>query len=241
MKRILIPSSGPCQWRTLLRDPATQWKRKKSAFEVAVSWERAQMKSRRRGLPTEIAAAIDGEPALSGANLFFALPEHKVPLNDWRAPSQNDVWALLKHPQGFISLAVEGKAGEPFDETVSEWRKKTKGWRARLDWLCKMWLNSDKNDEKRDPLRYQLFHRTASPLIEANNSQAFAAVMIVQSFAEDDKSRKDFKDFVTYLGALAEDEGLVAVPTHDKPKLFLGWVSCKPATDAEVAASVSES
>lgn len=118
MKRVLTPTYGASDWRKFLADPETQWVRTASAFETAVSWESAQ--STPRGLPIEIAAALDKHPDLSGAKLLVALPEHKVRLEGRGKASQNDVWALLRTERGYISMAVEGKAGEPFASTVAE-------------------------------------------------------------------------------------------------------------------------
>jgi len=75
MKRIVIPSLGPSQWRSLLADPLKHWKRGRSALEVAISWERAQDPRNKRGLPREIAAAIDTAEPVQGAELLFAIPE----------------------------------------------------------------------------------------------------------------------------------------------------------------------
>ncbi len=69
---------GASEWRRLLAQPDIHWKRGASAFETAVAWEKAAKGE--RGLPPEAAAAIDGEPALAGASVLFALPEHKVKL-----------------------------------------------------------------------------------------------------------------------------------------------------------------
>lgn len=54
MSRIYTPSFGPGQWRILLKNPDKQWKRKYSALELAVSWERAQI-TQGCGIPREVA------------------------------------------------------------------------------------------------------------------------------------------------------------------------------------------
>jgi hypothetical protein len=101
MKRILTPTLGLDQWRGLLGDPQKHWRRERSAFELAVSWERAQSPGNSRGLPCEVAAVIDTSDALKDAELLFGLPEHKVALASKGAPSQTDLWALLQNETGF--------------------------------------------------------------------------------------------------------------------------------------------
>src|SRR5260370_33711628 len=111
MKRVFIPSCGASDWRKLLADPETQWERKASAMELAVSWEAAQKTD--RGLPLEIAKALDQVPSLAGAHLLVSLPEHKVTLKGRGKASQNDVWALLRPGNGNVSRAGEGKGAGP--------------------------------------------------------------------------------------------------------------------------------
>src|SRR5882724_4018904 len=93
MNRLFIPTLGPTDWRRLLADPVTQWERYKSALEMAVCWEAAR--DLPRGLPPEVASALDTESQLRGAQLLVGLPEHKVPFEGGGHPSQNDLWALL--------------------------------------------------------------------------------------------------------------------------------------------------
>ena len=103
MKRIHISTMGASDWRRLLADPETQWERTASAMELAVSWECAQSKD--RGLPGEVAASLDRQAALSGAQLLLAFPEHKVTLKGRGKPSQSDVWALLLTDNGYHTPA----------------------------------------------------------------------------------------------------------------------------------------
>lgn len=242
MTRIFIPSLGPSQWRALLGDPKKHWKRTRSAFETAVSWEVAQHQADGRGLPREIAKILDGVDCLKNAELLFAVPEHKVKLNSAKAPSQNDVWALLKNEQGLISLTVEAKAGEEFDKTVTGWLnkdEKRQGRIARLKWLCDH-LKSVPSEEACALLRYQLFHRTVSALKEAQRFNAFAAVVLIQAFPGAETSEQDFKQFGKYLGMELERDRLVQCPTHQQPGLFIGWVSSRCATPEECASSLVE-
>jgi hypothetical protein len=234
MKRIFVPSLGATDWRKFLADPDTQWRREKSAMELAVSWERAQRAD--RGLPPEVAKAIDSQPDLQGSELLLALPEHKVPLKGRGKPSQNDVWALLRKGDSYVSMTVEGKAGEPFATTLGEWLLDGReGKRDRLEHLCQVLQSGSAPPPE---LRYQLFHRTASSVIEAHRFGARFAVMLVQSFQEDPVSWKDYGAFCSLLGTSAIRGSLVEARRTGPQRLFLGWVDSKVATDNEIAAVV---
>lgn len=234
MKRVFIPATSASDWRKLLADPDTQWQRKASAMELAVSWETAQKTD--RGLPSEVAKALDQHPSLTGACLLVALPEHKVTLKGRGKPSQNDVWALLRTGNSYISMAVEGKAGEPFAATLEEWLKASSdGKKERLDYLCQI-LQAVTTPSP--GLRYQLFHRTASAVLEAQRFGAPLAVMLVQSFREDAQSWNDYSAFCSFIGATAVRGGFTEARHTGTERLFLGWVDSSVATDSLIASIV---
>lgn len=234
MKRVLLPTVGASDWRRLLADPETQWERRASALELAVSWERAQ--SSERGLPVDVVRALDQCAPLSGARLLIALPEHKVRLRGRGKPSQSDVWSLLVADAGYVSMAVEGKAGEPFASTLGEWLKAASdGKKERLDSLCQI-LQVPSSPSP--TLRYQLFHRTASALLEAQRFRTPLAAMLVQSFREDEQSWSDFRAFCELLGASAARGRFAEARRTGTERLFLGWVDSAVASDAEIASVV---
>lgn len=106
MKRIFAPTIGPCQWRTFLADPKKHWKRGRSAFEMAVSWEGAQSGKLPSGMPHEVLAVLETEESLRGAVMLLGIPEHQVPLDSANAPSCTDLWVLLRSDHGLISLGA---------------------------------------------------------------------------------------------------------------------------------------
>ncbi len=119
-------------------------------------------------------------------------------------------------------MAVEGKVEEPFGETVAKWLEDSSdGKQARLKFLrTKLGLEA----QDLGGVRYQLLHRTASALIEAERFKADAAAMVVQSFEPDDRWLEDFQRFVGLFG----DFGIVPtgrlIRIDLKPRaLFLGW------------------
>jgi len=143
-------------------------------MSTAFSWENAN------GLPKEIAALFvhAEEPAIQDATLAIAIPEYKVGLAGGTRPSQNDVFAVLASSGGLITVMVEGKARENFDNLLGDWKKRTspQGVKARLADIAEhIGLSSQIPDE----IRYQLLHRTASAVIEARRFRAPFAAMIV--------------------------------------------------------------
>ncbi len=125
IKRIYVPTENPEDWKEFLADKNKHWKQTKSAYELAHNWENAAQSE--RGLPEQVVDLLDGHDATHDARLLLAFPEHKVAVEGRGFPSQTDLWALLRGPHGLISLAVEGKAGEPFGEIVQKWLGEPEG------------------------------------------------------------------------------------------------------------------
>src|SRR5450755_2657066 len=118
MNQIYLPTTGSHQWQWLLANPGRQWKYKASAMALADSWEHAT------GFPEPVADSLATDRELQDLQLLLAVPEHEVPLDGGSRASQTDLLALARLPDGgLVTIAVEGKAKEPFgDHTVSEWR-----------------------------------------------------------------------------------------------------------------------
>ena len=231
-RRIYAPAAGLETWRGRLSEPETQWVRTRSAFETAVFWELGARQS--RGLHPSLTSLFDHEDLLRDCELVASFPEHRVRLPGGTRASQTDVWAILRGPRGLISLAVEGKAGETFAETIGDWRKEASvGKETRLTYLCEqLGLAGGVNDT----IRYQLMHRTASALIEAERIGAVAAVMLVVSFTTDAISRSDYDAFISCLGGKAVLDRLTSAASAVKRPLFLGWLDRPVCTDEDIAA-----
>ncbi len=179
---------------------------------TAMSWEAA------KGLPPEIATIMG-----PNAELLLAIPEHKVPLPGGQRESQCDVFALIKVRGKTYALAVEAKVNETFGPTIEEWMQNPTTRRIeRLTYICALLGVSYPPPPE---LRYQLFHRTASAVIEASRFQTDAAAMIVQSFSQDNKWFEDFEAFCQYLGGQAVlGKGFDCLLT-DGRNLTLGWAT----------------
>ena len=238
MNRLFFPSLGPTDWRRLLADPTTQWERYKSALEMAVCWEAAR--DLLRGLPPEVADALDTAPQLFGAQLLLGLPEHKVPFEGGGHPSQNDLWAMLRVGQDLISMAVEAKAGEKFDALVKDWLPKDGERSRKSERLAALKHRLDISEADVSEIRYQLLHRTASALKEAERFCTHLAVVLVQSFNReaDEQSWQDFLKFGEIMGVEVKEGHLVRSPRATSVPLFIGWVTSQPADLERLSAAV---
>lgn len=215
MSRIFVPSSGPHSWQTLLADPVKHWARGFSARTLAHSWEDQD------GFPPEVQALLFQHPSLVKAEPLLIFPEWKVPLPGGSRPSQNDVWILAKNDSGLISITVEGKVEEPFDKTIGEWKlDSSPGKDARLAYLSDILALSSPIP---DSVRYQLLHRTASAVIEAERFGASHAVMLVHSFSPLNQWFGDFSDFAKLFGQTAEIGRLISARARNGLPLHLGW------------------
>jgi len=132
-KKILIPTSGPDDWRTLLADPEKHWSRGYSARTIAHCWESAN------GFPPEIYSVLNQNPSLKGIEPLLILPEWKVPLPGGSTASQNDVWVLAKCNAGLVSMSIEGKVDESFGSMVGDWKAQaSQGKLDRLSYLAEV-------------------------------------------------------------------------------------------------------
>jgi hypothetical protein len=238
MNRLFTRTLGPTDWRRLLAKPEGQWESGKSALEMAVCWESARGTA--RGLPPEVAAVLDAVPELSGAELVVGIPEHQVDFPGGGHPSQNDLWALLRKDALRLSTTVEAKAGEPLDKIVRDWLKDANERSGKPTRLAALQQQLGVNELDVSHLRYQLLHRTASALVEAERFGAGVALMLVQSFnrSADEESWQDFRRFGEVMGADVKENGIVPSTRPTDVPLYLGWVNCKPADLERLRAAV---
>ena len=119
---------------------------------------------------------------LGGAELLFAIPEHRVALDDDRRPSQSALWVVLWTTKGYVSITIRAKAGEEFEKPIEQWFKQEfNGKKRRLDFLTK-----ELGLMEPPPcfIRYQLIHRTVAAVLDARRCHFELALMLVQSFEE---------------------------------------------------------
>jgi hypothetical protein len=216
MSRIFVPSTGPGDWQRLLADTEKHWARGHSAHALAHCWENAA------GFPAEIRRVLSQNAVLASAEPLLILPEWKVPLPGGSRPSQNDIWVLARSEIGLISIALEGKAEEPFGPTLGEWRGgASHGKGQRLAWLRNT-LGLDVPIP--ESIRYQLLHRTASALAEAERFGARRAIMLVHSFSAEGLWFDDFRAFTSLFGLTAIPDHLLSTALRNGLPLHLAWV-----------------
>ncbi len=209
------PLENPEQARLLLRDPDKHWKRGRSAFETATAWIGA------RGIPKKVIAVLNQASEWQDGELAAGFFEHPTALDTQTAPSQTDLLAVCGLKNGLGVLAVEGKAGESFGPLVGEW-KTTPGRESRFNWACSMF---GLDGATCSDFRWQLFHRSASAILEAKRFRATHAVMLVHDFSGTNSSITDFKAFADKLGlAGAAPDALSAPKSIDGVSLRFGWV-----------------
>ena len=220
MTHIYIPAQSAEDWRQFLADPEKQWRKGYSARELAECWQSVS------GFPKTFQALLAEaeDPALCKIDLLLAIPEHKVDLPGGGRASQNDLFVLGKACDGeLVSMMVEGKAGEPFGETLETWLvNASPGKRTRLKFLCE---SLGLSQEPPRQIRYQLFHRTVSAILEARRFNARYAMMIVHSFSPEKAWFADYEAFLEMFGVSARPGQLHELPGIPNQRLFVGWVT----------------
>jgi len=219
-RAVYLPSAGPETWRWLLASPDKHWRHGFSAMALAYAWEQAE------GWPPEVEKGLTTSESLTGTELLLALPELETPLRGRGKASQSDVFALGRTRDGEqVAITVEGKVDEPFGtKTVGEWRENgSAGKQERLTQLCDVLGLAD--DDTLAGLQYQLLHRTAAAVLEANRFGARQALMLVHSFSPDNARLDEYVSFGRVLGADPAPGAVVPARTVGGVQLHLGWVT----------------
>ena len=191
------------------------WKKGYSAYELAHSWVGA------KGIPDPVVAVLHQAEEFRSMELIEGFFEKETHLRSRGRPSQTDLLALIGDGEGFAVLGVEGKVDEPFGPLVSEWlTDASANKRARLSVLQGTLGLADHNISN---LRYQLLHRTAAAIYEAQRYRVRRAVMLVHSFSEGHSWFDDFRAFADAIGTpvsstneiSAEVEGRRSLPSAE--------------------------
>lgn len=195
------------------------WRKGYSAYELAMSWLGAS------GFPPSVRAVLETSAAFRDATFVDAFFEREVELRTRGRPSQTDLMVVASSPSGLAAIAVEGKVEEAFGPMVSEWQD-SPGKEARLRSLCE---TLDLGEARAGKLRYQLLHRTASAIYEAQRYGSEMALMLVHSFSTRDSWFNDFAAFADALGMPIQAPGDITEPKRlEGVQLSLGWVKDLP-------------
>ena len=114
MTNPFITCPTPEVWRALLANPEKHWRDGYSAKELAMSWLHAD------GFPPRVESVLRRSLHFHDIEMLLGVPEHRVSLPGRGFDSQNDLWVLAQAGGRFVSIAVEGKVEEQFDETVGK-------------------------------------------------------------------------------------------------------------------------
>ncbi len=212
-----IPLANAEDVKTLLAQEY-QWKEHRSAFEAANSWFDAD------GIPPSIRAVLSNASNWASAELVKATFEKQTPLDKHGRPSQTDVLAIVRLESGPAILGVEAKVNETFGPTVDVWRAGgSDGKHKRIAGLAE---RLEIAPDIIGPLRYQLFHRSAAALIEAEAAGAKDAALVIQSFG-DVTLRAGFDDFQAFAQAIGapvhEPGGFSREIVRSGIRFRLGW------------------
>jgi hypothetical protein len=150
------------------------------------------------GLPRAVRALLDGHDRFRDAELVDAILERRTDLRDGvRGLSQTDLLAILGLGNDLVIVVVEGKVDEPFGPLISEWLTGEPHKQIRLSALAK---TLGATGDEISTLRYQLFHRTASAVYEAQRYRSTTALMLVHSFSRKRSGWDEFAAFVRAIG-----------------------------------------
>ena len=219
MNRVFVPAMKPDDWKRLLAEPDKHWKTRYSAKALAYCWQEAN------GFPESVRSVFkkSGIELFQDIKLLLALPEYQVPLPGGARPSQNDIFVLAKGNDQLVSIAVEGKVSEPFGQTVADWQEDgSAGKRERLSYLLQK-LDLEERASI-DDIRYQLLHRTASALIEAEKFNAQNALMLVHSFSLSNEWFDDYSHFLALYGLDAKPDSVLFAKNVNGIDLYFCWV-----------------
>ena len=217
MKDVFVPSAEPCDWKPLLPKPDEQWQCGFSAKTLAHCWEDCE------GFPPEVDAILRQSDALHDIEPLLVFPEWTVKLPSRGRTSQNDVWVLAKIPDGLVSITIEGKVDEPFDNILEKWKANASS--GKLKRLAYLVSSLDLKSEPPGHIYYQLMHRAASAVIMAEKIGAKAAVMLIHSFSPTEKWFKEYCEF-SYLFGIDAEIGILGAGRRARNELplYLGWV-----------------
>lgn len=193
------------------------WKDGYSAKMLADTWYRAN------GIPVSVQKVFKSCAELGSVDLIDGVFEKEVDLRTPGRNSQTDLMAVVTFGDQLGVIAVEGKVDESFGQLISEWNDESPGKQRRLKSLCStLSLDADRIGG----VRYQLLHRSASAVYEAQRYKSRHAMMLVHSFSPVKSSFDDFHLFSQLIGIpVSRPNTISSTKVLDGINLRLGWVS----------------
>jgi hypothetical protein len=220
LHRLYVPLTKPQDVIPHLAMGKRHWEKGFSAQELVFSWFEAT-----DGIPEAVRRVLKSCSDCTSITLVDGFFEKEVELRTAGRNSQTDLMVLASWSNELGVIAVEGKVDEPFGELVSDWHDGSEGKENRLSGLC---ATLGLNRTHVGSLRYQLLHRTASAVYEAQRYRSRRAIMLVHSFSS---TKKWFDDFARFSDAMSMS--VISPDTVSPPKvceqvtLRLVWVGDK--------------
>ena len=193
-----------------------QWKDKRSAKELALSWFR----NGNPNPPEELVALLESKFG-TGVTFDAAKPECIIELDDFVGEHRNcDLVVCCNAGTKRMVINVEAKADEPFGEVIGEYYDHTAAPHpdgqvsrsnvpARIRQLSLALFRREPDEAIRN-LRYQLLHAAAATQIEARANEAEIGLLLVHEFRSASLNRDqlnqnatDWQNFVHAFPELA--------------------------------------
>jgi hypothetical protein len=218
-KRIYSPTLGPSSWKRGLASEK-HWRPGFSAWLVAHCWEEDGT-----NLPLIVRQVLEQDTAFSGVELLLAIPEYGTPLPGRGNVSHSDVFAILRCQDGLAVTTIEAKVTEGFGKSIKEWygQNPSKDKMKRLAYIESL-LGLAGSDLTAVP--YQLLHRAAAAVAEAQRFHARRAAMIVQSFDGAKSGIGEYEGFLSLFGIKTNATSLHQIATTKGVDLFSAWLCC---------------
>ena len=171
-------------------------------------------------LPQEVSAILSTHPEFGAVVRWDAEPEARLHFDSFPGePRNSDMLVLAEDDRGAYLISVEGKADEPYGETVGKAavnaakrlreHPRSNGM-ARLEQLAAALLPPGISSEVLNALRYQLLTACAGAVAEANRRGLVRAVMLVHEFIttenENTKHQRNARDLDAFMTQLSFGE-----------------------------------
>ena len=220
IRRLHVPPYVPGTSFRILPKQEAHWRPGYSAHELVTTWANAGT-----NFPNRIREVLNTAPEYLEAQLIDGFFEREVDLGTPGRNSQTDLMVVAGIGSELAIIAIEGKAEELFADIVSVWNDSA-GKQRRLNHLCN---TLHINPAQAGPLRYQLLHRTASALYEAERYRSRQALMVVHSFSTTHRWFNDFAAFSRVLQMPLDQPNRCSVARKFAGiSLRLAWVSDVP-------------
>jgi len=218
--RLHVPLAKPEDVIPHLAKQELHWREAYSAQELAWAWWQS-----RNDFPGPVRSVLHTAPEYAQAELIDGFFEREVELGSPGHNSQTDLMVIAGLDGELGIIAVEGKVEESFAHLVTDWNT-TPGKQRRLAHLCET-LELDATHI--GGIRYQLLHRTVSPINEAKRYRCRHALMLVHSFSTTHRWFEDFAAFSCVMGVPVHHHGVCSdAKICHGVSLRLAWVADSP-------------